>query len=220
MSIPVKESMTKSCKSPVATIQQRRPDFPCVLSVNARVSSDFSVTGVVPVEVIVSSSAGPSAKFNVFVDGIIVPASPFSYDPSGTTAIVILLPVKDKMHQVFVHDIADESCTAIVPLETPDFDQPITDKYTADMRLIMFPNPVPSGQPSFSILNLTPAGNGKSGQVSLYTLNKQLIVTQSIDCDEEIQVNMPHGPTSTSTSTSISISTSTSTLKSGHFRQA
>jgi PKD repeat protein/plastocyanin len=86
----------------------------------AEISGACTQTGLVPVQITITSVSGSDLGFNLFVDGIPEAGNPFQYDSSGNTTIQIFLPGDMGVHLIFINDLSDVSCQAMTQIETPD----------------------------------------------------------------------------------------------------
>lgn len=64
--------------------------------------------------------------FQVVIDGIPYSGSPFDYDTGATTSIDLLLPGDGNLHQVFVYDIDQVSCSDTLQFQSADCDAECT----------------------------------------------------------------------------------------------
>ena len=199
------------CGTSMSVRTSDRNSVPCTLRVNATISDCYTQAGPVPVNVMITSVSGSAQGFNAFTDGMMVPGSPFAFDPSGITTLEMFLPGDRTMHQIFIHDIGDVSCTAIVPIETPDcsgqsvmdnlsieFAQPATHfaeihDFSGVRPLILFPNPILAEEPSFSLLGITGIDYGKTGRLNVYAIRGSLISSSEVICQAQFSFRLQQG---------------------------
>jgi PKD repeat protein/plastocyanin len=110
----------ESCSTSVIVVTPDCNASICQIQISTVVSGPCNVIYLVPVDIEVVSSGSGESGFNLLVDGIIDPGSPYSYATNDTTSISILLPADGQTHSIFIFDLSDVSCTATSVLTTPN----------------------------------------------------------------------------------------------------
>ena len=95
----------------------------CNLSVTATQTGGCTGTSV-PFEFTISDINGGSAGFNVLIDGVVSPFSPYLYSGSGTTLVTENIVGDGTNHTIAIQDVNDSGCSAQITITTPDCTAP------------------------------------------------------------------------------------------------
>ena len=90
----------------------------CELSVAAQLSGDCDSTGQVPLALEITH-ANTGSAFNLLVDGVLYPGSPFDYDSSGTTQLTLALTGNGETRNISVEDADSLDCRAQTQVLVP-----------------------------------------------------------------------------------------------------
>ena len=158
----------------------------------AAVAIDGPIPEMTRLDVEVTDISGSLAGFNVFADGVLVPGSPFQYHLSGTTPLKVSLSTGVEMHQIFIHDVTDVGCTAIIPVQVVIDTNPAKTAYhpTGIRRLIIYPNPLVAGE-SFTLSGLRDEDNGKNGLIKVISIRGEIIESTNVSCSNMIFHTLP-----------------------------
>jgi plastocyanin/PKD repeat protein len=107
-------------------IPECNPNEECTLTVTAQSDSICNANNEVLVELEVVNTNTGNNGFNVFIDNILYPASPYDYDMSGTTNIQIALSGNGEEREVVVEDIDNMFCTDTTTITLPQCGPPCT----------------------------------------------------------------------------------------------
>ncbi len=94
--------------------------LPCALTATAAVTGSCNTSNQVPVGLTVTSSGAGNAGFNVFLDGALVPGSPYLYAAGSSTVVNLLVNGNGTTHLIQVQDLQTLTCTASTNITTPN----------------------------------------------------------------------------------------------------
>ena len=122
--ITIRDVLNPNCSvSDIITSPDCSPQ-PCNISVSAFEAAPCDSNNNVTVDINVSAENYGINGFNILVDNIIIPGSPFSYDPSGNNTVSFSLPGDGSSHNFHVVDVDSVNCTDNVDLILSDCSVP------------------------------------------------------------------------------------------------
>ncbi len=116
--IAVADASQGSC-SASASIQSLNCGIGCNLVVNAVQSGACNTVDQVPFNVMVQATTPGNEGFELLIDGVPDPGSPFVYQANGLTTVAVLLPGDGLAHSLQVIDVAFANCRDSVIVHTP-----------------------------------------------------------------------------------------------------
>ncbi|MFQ5447756.1 MAG: plastocyanin/azurin family copper-binding protein, partial [Saprospiraceae bacterium] len=90
----------------------------CSLSITAVENGPCTANDDVPVDVTVTAINPGNQGFNIKVDGVLTPGSPYTYAASGPTTVTVDVAGDGQPHDLQAIDVADPTCNATTTLTT------------------------------------------------------------------------------------------------------
>ncbi|GAB4244436.1 MAG: hypothetical protein Kow0027_04150 [Saprospiraceae bacterium] len=124
--IKVEDLDDPNCAATTSIVTPNCNAPPCQLTVTAVENGPCNANDEVPVDVTVTVVGAGNQGFNVKIDGVLSPGSPYTYNASGPTTVTVDLAGDGQSHTILVEDVQDPTCNASTSLTTTNCTIPCT----------------------------------------------------------------------------------------------